>query len=535
MYKSFQFRLPRLHYKYSETSLFSFRKDALRVLGFCAPGQSPVVIDPIGTRNDIPRATLAHESAHHELLINTSFGFFYQILEAFARSQPSIRKYCLLSLMEQWSVQELHATYTEMTVVSQAYPGSLDSAIAGLPSDLLDEPPYREVYDSVARHLPIHLSVEPSRLWAQAALVQFMAFWSMSNDCLTRFRDPRSLTDESFRLYLHEQSPHCRFEKLMTKLLSSDKIQRILERFPSDITRANYLEFSHTCLAAFRSLFDEEIITDGEVLSQQARQLQAAWLNGGYIAGANENRSSVRDEFGGLLPTIIADPMTQKFHAEMFQKDAALTIESLRGELSATRREDVGVAFAFSVVASVAHIFLITYEREVGSPWPTAVALRKHFEFMPLTGVLPTNEVYQSLTTAVVLPDIMIFRGIKSWRWWRDRRENITDPDDHIWVCCEADELSAERVRELLEFRGIGHGAKAIVAALKGAPDFHIYLVNPSTPNNCAMIYAPGETGTFLFEKIRKVLGIELVSSKAIGDYRIDSLIGMLTYIFSLP
>jgi hypothetical protein len=208
------FVLPRFHSERNANGLFSFRKESLKVLGFFKAGEYPVVFDPINLKNETPIATMLHEQCHQHLMINTSFGYFHQCLEYFSKQSETVRRACRMSFEEQWSVQEFDATYLELLAVAVHYPRLLEKSITLLPSEILNEPPYREVYDSVARYLPIDLSRGMDMLTAQQVLMHAVSIWSMSNDCLVRFIDPQSLTTESFQLYLEKESPRSRFARL---------------------------------------------------------------------------------------------------------------------------------------------------------------------------------------------------------------------------------------------------------------------------------------------------------------------------------
>ena len=129
-YCNYRFVLPRYRYERNTSGLFSFRKESANVLGIYVPGDYPVVFDPINLRNNTPYATVIHEQAHQHLMINTSYGLFHQCLEYFAKGSETVRDACRLSLEEQWSVQELDATYSEMVAVAVRYPRLLEESIA---------------------------------------------------------------------------------------------------------------------------------------------------------------------------------------------------------------------------------------------------------------------------------------------------------------------------------------------------------------------------------------------------------------------
>lgn len=233
--RSLPFVLPRLRTS-SASELVSFRKEATSILGAYEVGYAPLVFEPTSLKNRTPEGTLVHEETHQHLTINTTFGIFYQILEKFAKSQ-SLGVYCKAyrrSLEEQWSVQELDATYAEMFFVATMYPDELDRTIAALPTEILDQPPYRQVFDSMAQYLPIVKTIGHPRLFAQHQLVHAVSCLSLSCDCLTRFMNRATFDLDSFERYLTQESPHIRFERIMSRLIIEGNEKQLVEAIESE-------------------------------------------------------------------------------------------------------------------------------------------------------------------------------------------------------------------------------------------------------------------------------------------------------------
>ena len=124
----------------------------MKTLGEFGPGDVPVVYDPIYTGNRTPRATLVHEGTHQSLVVNSAYGLFFQVLSKLASRGEHVQEYHLC-LSDQWSIQELTATYREMCYVADSQPDQLDEAIRALPTAVLGQPPYRELFDCLSRAL----------------------------------------------------------------------------------------------------------------------------------------------------------------------------------------------------------------------------------------------------------------------------------------------------------------------------------------------------------------------------------------------
>jgi hypothetical protein len=506
-----RFKLPRFRCDRHPSGLFSFRKSSINILGVYLPGAGVVVFDPItSAKNDTPRATVIHEEVHQDLMINTSFGIFHQHLEHFVEEDDTIREACRISFDEQWSVQELDATYSELMAVARWYPQRLDEAIARLPSESLGQPPYREIYNGFAQYLPISSSIELPRLIAQQALLHCMIAWSMSNDCLVQFADRRNFTLDEFRRYLKRESPHRRFERLLSRLLSTCALWALLERVVIDVIdvidaietgRPKKDDPAKWLLPEFSSLLGEpKVIIDIEVIKRQLERFLRLWH------GVDD--PPVRFEPPKL--TMIRIPPHEHYEVlPRLEAVATLTIESLQSQFAAMQSTDLGVFFGWSADGREARVHFGTYVRDERG-FPAHISKQPGFEPLDLVGLLPFEDVCQALEVATPLPHILIFRGFDTWSWWKGQPSRAKDPESRIWVCSERRILSEQSVADHLQFRNIGHGARWGILGTKSEPFYYWgFIVNPSMPNVYAMTGLGSDAAADLFSKIASHLGIE--------------------------
>jgi hypothetical protein len=146
------FVLPRLNPRLAAESV-GFYREAGKRLGFYAPGEAPQIFDPTWTGARSAEAILRHENTHQRLIANTHHGMLTQLLRLLAeerRGKESLRA----CLEEQWSVQEIAATFAELLLVLQIHPESFESEVSHLPTGLLGQPPYRELFDAARRLMP---------------------------------------------------------------------------------------------------------------------------------------------------------------------------------------------------------------------------------------------------------------------------------------------------------------------------------------------------------------------------------------------
>jgi hypothetical protein len=219
------FKLPKVSWSHHGVKLLSFRQDMHRVFGEYLPGEGAVVFDPLWTRALSPQAIAQHESQHQFLGNNTAFGLFTQMLFSIClRGFPiDVLRKCLT---EQWCVQELAATYSEMTYLAGYSPDLLREQVRKLPSGRLDEPPYREVFEAMDYFMPVEPGGSKELLSAQAILVTVLTAASMNSDCLLRMASGPGT--ESGLLACMDDSPSSRLEQIMDLLLAKNLLHPLL-------------------------------------------------------------------------------------------------------------------------------------------------------------------------------------------------------------------------------------------------------------------------------------------------------------------
>lgn len=338
------FVLPRLRTS-SVSEFLSFRKETTSILGVYEAGYAPLVFEPTTLKNRTPEGTLAHEETHQHLTINTTFGLFYQTLEKFAKSQ-SIGTYCKAyrrSLEEQWSVQELDATYAEMFFVGTMYPDDLEKTIAELPTEILDQPPYRQVFDSMAQYLPIDKTIGHPRLFAQRQFVHAVSCLSLSCDCLTRFMNRATFDLDSFERYLTQESPHIRFERIMSRLIIEGKEKQLVEAIESE-TGPSISRGHLPTEDPFRWLLPQvsELSGVGGVF-ERGELLRAAKE---FAKGWDQDIEEKPEE---PLSTIAVHPEVWINSALQLRQKLSLTADRLLAELQIAREARLGVVLKLSV------------------------------------------------------------------------------------------------------------------------------------------------------------------------------------------
>jgi len=496
------FVLPRFRSDREASGLFSFHKASVTVAGFFVPGREPIIFDPIHTANDTPLATINHEQVHQDMMANTSFGIFHQILHFVSKETGRLHDECLLSMEEQWSVQELNATYTEMMFVAVLSPQLLQKAVSRLPSAILDEPPYREIFDSVARYLPIDSRIPTPRIIAQQVFVNCAALWAMSNDCLDRFPNPSAFQNGGFRAYLSEESPHRRFERLMSKVLLQDQREALLKRVESDTSvdrdPISWLIPEFAAITGTRELVWNPL---------QIQTVADAWYE---EAGLN-----VTHQPPFPLVSLLAEPQQYAAESAQFEAKATLTTESLRATLADLKSSGVGVFFGLSSDGKSTRIHLGTYLRG-DTAEPRKREPGEIFQQLDLFGVLPFGEVCQTLDEAQPSPHIFIFRGVEAWDFWRDWPERKNDALSSIWVCSERLVTSLDRTRETLRFRNLGHsGYYCVLRSSQGDSRYGAFVGNLAVPDSYALFFVSSEDGVRLFEGIAESIGLAKVTDQS--------------------
>jgi hypothetical protein len=220
-------------------AMYSVESRALAVGGHYVPGGVPTVVDPLWTRARSPQAVQAHELEHQSLSINTTFGGFMLGLHSLAR-RGLVRDAHRVCYDAQWKLHELAATYAEMVMVATEAPGQLDAAIRDLPSNFLNEPPYRELFEHTSRWLPVHSTDPPQTNDGKRLVLSMLAHIAMCSDCVRRALE-RPAGDAELVACITE-SPNDRFDRLLAELVRKNALPDLVrdaERlFHAEETRA---------------------------------------------------------------------------------------------------------------------------------------------------------------------------------------------------------------------------------------------------------------------------------------------------------
>ena len=139
------FVLPRLHRRLVSARPGFYREAGTR-LGFYEAGGAPQIIDPLWNAVRLPEAVVRHEDMHQQLMINTHHGVLTQLLTQLVKEGQG-QEALEICRDEQWSVQEIAATFAELMFVQRESPKDFEDEVVGAH------------LRAVARALSIHPSV----------------------------------------------------------------------------------------------------------------------------------------------------------------------------------------------------------------------------------------------------------------------------------------------------------------------------------------------------------------------------------------
>jgi len=222
------FSLPRLPAPFIPATADSFAREESVTQGRFVPGGSPTAYFPPAGGEQVG-AVLAHEWIHQNLFHNSRFGMFTILLSDAERQRPG----CATQLRimchgEQWSVQEGDATHGELQWVAAYQPDRFAEVRRSLPSLILDQPPYREVYDAIAAVFPIDPALPPATLFGHWHLVHALACCSLDSNCLVYAAELDQWDQNTVIEYVLDHSPHNRFVSLVNELLRSGAMDQLL-------------------------------------------------------------------------------------------------------------------------------------------------------------------------------------------------------------------------------------------------------------------------------------------------------------------
>jgi hypothetical protein len=501
------FNLPSPAADYAARELYSFRQESLTVMGLYRPMSTPILIDPVSTKNRTPKATIIHEQRHQLLMDYTDFGIFHTVLELAAKQERRFLDALALSMRAQWSVQELDATYGQIDAVKRFYPDYLPQALASLPSAAQGDPPYKEAYDSVARYLPLSASETETGALAKDALVHTIATWSMSTDCLTRFLNPANFTVLAFRHFLSTQSPHVRFERLMAQLLEQGLLPGLVDVVERGLSEPDPDQITIRLCEIFSSITKEEQ-RDCQLttLKNKLDDLLVAWrLKSQDTMGDTIIRTEIP------LPTLLPDLRNYQQQVASFESRCTLTPGSLTQEFSGAAARGVGTVFALSTDGHGARIYFGTYTTDESSLYPSSTAPPDP-SHKNLWGILPFDDVCRILDNAEPLPQILIFRGIATWNFWLKRARKDMWRGPRVWACTTKFGIDISQIDRMLNFGGIRNGAQCELIARRDSTHGWAFITSANAPDYYVAILCAVDGGLALFGNVARRLGIPIAS-----------------------
>jgi len=454
-------------------SLSSFhREEGLALLGAYTPGTGAVVLDPFRTGAASPDAIAHHELQHQSLSINTTFGFFTQLLISMARRGVAT-EILRQSFELQWPVQELAATYAEMSFLAVLHPDLFRQEVRGLPSARLNQPPYREVFDQMDQLLRVDPAKPREVLAAQTALVGFLTAAAMNSDCLLRMA--AGPVAEATLLACLQDSPDTRLEQIVRHLVAKNSFDALLKASVAQFAgskdpsarQASLIALVYSPIAA---LVPEVSIQPDAGFRAQCQQALSTWnpffqKNSGFSV-------STKDVVADPLPRILetdGDPAASP---------PKLPLAALRQRLSETTEKSLGLVLDLALrEPGEAFVLAQSYFLEPGrAPHPIAGG-----EPAPgplpndIQGLMPTAQLLQALAAFPAIPHAIAFID-NSWERWY-RVPGGRDRFQHCVRICRQTHLSNDDVRRnILAFDGLGEAAEFFVWRLKPAKFIGVFF-----------------------------------------------------------
>jgi len=457
--KQGQFRLPRVKWSKHGVSLLSLRQGALEILGQYTPGDGPVVVDPRWTKAAVPEAIAMHETIHQFLYKNTAVGAFTQLLLFILErnSTHGNRPHSVAAGFAhevvpacfeiQWCVQELAATYTELSAVARSNPGLLEQEIRGLPSGRLDQPPYREAFDAMDRLLPVRSDIAKERSMAQSTLVSLLAAASMNSDCLVRMAEVKEHTSKALLSCIADR-PDSRFERIVNHLDANGLLELLLEEVQSFPPERVY---KRIVAEAPRM----PIFGDSDLVEQIHRANQT-WSDFTQVNVGKERPAAES------LPSIVESRVReqQQLAANPVQE---LPVDQFRERLVHTERKALGLILELWLRdSSQAYVAARPYFLDKdNAPFPGTDDSEPEALPADLAGLMSTSEVLRELAAFPALPQIVVF-GDDSWRRW-DKIPNARARFDSCVRVCRQTDLTPEYVLYLLGFVQSGHDVPRVI------------------------------------------------------------------------
>jgi hypothetical protein len=497
------FSLPRLPNEGpGRRELLSFDRMTLVAAGSYEPSGEAVIYDPIWSGARYPEAIVVHETIHQYLSINTTFGFFTQLVKILTRrgQVEGALSHCRQS---QWSVQELAATYCELGAVAEIAPDQLDEEIRRLPSQYLGQPPYREIFESIAPYLPLTDADDVPTVKAMTMLVQMLAFAAMNSDCLRRATKTPPTADGVLACMSDE--PNDRLERLIRVLAETGAFPELLDRTKALLAEkaADLIALPPAVYALLQSAAPTAIRWERDDLQTAVEPVLAAWDT--PLAGVRVDHRSDGDPFPkfGFSPEQARD--TIRRHAP---RELAAGAIAERAKAAAGMGHGLIIEIALRD-SSLAHVKLGAYLLENPSePWPANDPPKDAGASIPpdITGLATLEMILEEFAPFMDVPRIVSLLD-PGWRHF------TVHPDAHVILrngigICRLTELSKDTVWGALRFGN--HGGRFILLRLTA--NYTLASILPDDERGTFLIAGlTSEPAVGLFNHICSALGFEQV------------------------
>lgn len=496
------FVLPRLHRRLVSARPGFYREAGTR-LGFYEAGGAPQIIDPLWNAVRLPEAVVRHEDMHQQLMINTHHGVLTQLLTQLVKEGQG-QEALEICRDEQWSVQEIAATFAELMFVQRESPKDFEDEVAHLPTAQLRQPPYRELFDTASRLVPPDRVAGVTPL-ARADVITALAAASLQTKCLTAVEE-LGVDGPGIATYLREESPDARFERLVEALGSGgiDELLRIAATDPAAEVSAATAPAQRMArlLETISRRAGSVAIEPRDTLSALANKVMARFF------GEAASSSGVGSRPQGRRPEFVDSQEKQ---------------DRLRDYVHATADSGGLVAWLARCEASGGEMHLL-----VGMPAPDdcpyAAACMAH----PESGVAPPDDLRGAMSPRSMLealepyarfPRVVTFIGDAWIPWYR----LLASLPSSSWVhqrllsavrICSHRKLSIELVGRLLDFEDIGAGARSFVFDL-GNGLFVGCIDNPRRPRTYGVQKIASEQALQLFGEALDTFGVERLENPA--------------------
>jgi hypothetical protein len=463
------FQLPKRRLSPHEQPAF-LRESRIAELGHYSPGQSPVIYeDPAFTNTRVAVSVLVHERIHQNLSINTAYGLATQLL-LMLRRRGLAAQAADICFEEQWSVQELDATYAEMYVVAAGYGEQFNQALQSLP------PPYSQVYEFVASLFPLAPGLPQSLLFARHVVVHGLACCSMQSDCLLYLAAMTQWNEDALIQYLRAESPHTRLVNLVSELQDKNALNVIVE----EVDRASFGEFQskeeispdqlprrdYLPVALPRILEKVQCINIQKPESFRS-QYEAAMASLNRLLSQSTKSPLLRDQLDAMepSPSILTSP---KHVAQLRAGLPAQTIGLELKQLFQTAADNkFGVWMCLSMYKPEEIWVSVQCYMTSTPPHPSMGGREICQKPLPdkLTCIIPTQSLFDALAAFPSYPHVVCFIK-RSWIVWNTIPEARLLFNHCVRICVEL-ELSVAQLKQLLAFGSIGNDASYFIMKVR--------------------------------------------------------------------